>query len=54
MTEEFKKRLKEVKVRIVKDMPDYGKDPYFKMLTAKAKAFLRKHPFPDELRNQKK
>ena len=46
MTEELKKILKEVKVRVVKDMPDYSNCPTVKRRAKEARAFLKKHPLP--------
>ena len=43
-----------VSVTVVKKMKDYSQDPFFKKKVERAKAFLTKHPLPEETKKKGK
>jgi hypothetical protein len=43
-----------VNVTVVKKMRDYSQDPFLKKKAERAKAFLEKHPFPEEFKKNVK
>jgi hypothetical protein len=53
MSDELKKRIKDIKVIYIENMRDYSKDPYFRKKHEEMKAFLEKHPLPEELKKKK-
>lgn len=48
-----KKKKREVKATIVKNMRDYSQDPFFVKKAESAKAFLKKHPLPPSEKKNK-
>ena len=43
-----------INVTVVKKMRDYSQDPFFKKKAERAKAFLKKHPLPEEFKKKGK
>lgn len=48
------KKSTSVSVTVVKKMKDYSQDPFFKKKAERAKAFLAKHPLPEEPKKKSK
>lgn len=50
MMPEYKKKVqKKAKVKMSKNVKDYGNDPFFVKKAKESKVFLEKHGFPKEL-----
>ncbi|MBO9563359.1 MAG: hypothetical protein J7621_11320 [Niastella sp.] len=48
------KKSTSVNVTVVKKMKDYSQDPFFKKKVESAKAFLARHPLPEEFKKKSK
>ena len=49
MSKKNKKQKHLSHITVDPNMPDFSKDPYFVQKNERAKAFLEKHPIPEEM-----